>query len=150
MPLVLEEYQTNTAPLALDPFFPWTISFSFLHFSSSLLLPCTKLYPKTTGQGLSGSPEEGSLKEFGDGGSRPRVVQRGSPEHNLLTEAKVVCSGGDCMSEKEEEGIRPGRSPRWKGFNYPEGRGAHRARGTDLRESQLESRKEQNPSSQVR
>ena len=85
----------------------------------------------TTGLGLSEEAKEGSLKEFGEGGNRPRIVQKGSPEHNLLIEAKVVCSGGDCLSKKEEAGIRQSRSPMWSGFKDPEGRGTKRVRGSD-------------------
>ena len=83
------------------------------------------------GKGLPEEAKEGSLKELGEGGKQPRKVQQGSPEHNLLVEAKVISSGGDCLSEKEEAGTRQSRSPMWSGFKDPEGRGTKRVRGSD-------------------
>ena len=61
-------------------------------------------------------------------------------------EARVISPKGDCLSEKEEEGTRQSRSPMWSGFKDPEGRGTKRLRGTDPDESQLETRKDKNPS----
>ena len=87
--------------------------------------------PRTKGQGLSGEAKEGSLKELGEGGKQPRKIPKGSPEHNLLVEARVISSGDDCLPEKEEEGTRQNRSPKWTGFKDPGGRGTKRQRGKD-------------------
>ena len=43
-------------------------------------------------------PEEGRQRIFGEGREKPRVLIEGSPEHNLLTEAKVLRQGGSCVS----------------------------------------------------
>ena len=87
--------------------------------------------PRTKGQGLSGEAKEGNRKELGEGGKQPRKILKGSPEHNLLVEARVISSGDDCLPEKEEEGTRQNRSPKWTGFKDPGGRGTKRQRGKD-------------------
>ena len=87
--------------------------------------------PRAIGQGLSGEAKEGSLKVLGEGRKQPRKILKGSPEHNLLVEARVISPKGDCLSEQEEEGTRQDRGPMWSGFKDPGGRGTKRQRGTD-------------------
>ena len=47
---------------------------------------------EVTGQGPRPEPRDESLWEHRDREPRQRTIQRGSPEHNLLEEAKVVRS----------------------------------------------------------
>ena len=61
-----------------------------------------------------------SLLELGEGAAWPRRIQKGSPEHHLLTEAKVI-PGGSRLPGRIEAGMRTERSPRWKGFGPPAG-----------------------------
>ena len=49
-------------------------------------------------------PEEGRQQIFGEGREKPRVLIEGSPEHNLLTEARVIGQGGSCVSGQGEAG----------------------------------------------
>ena len=41
---------------------------------------------------------------FGEDERRPRVLLRGSPEHNLLQEAQVLEIGGTCSHGQDKEG----------------------------------------------
>ena len=63
------------------------------------------LTPKATGQGLPLGASQGSLLELGEGGAWPRRIQKGSLEHHLLTEAKVI-AGGSHMPGRTEAGMR--------------------------------------------
>ena len=56
------------------------------------------------GLGPQTGPEKGRWQKLGEGRERPRVLLKGSPEHNLLTEAKVLKPEGSCESGQEEAG----------------------------------------------
>ena len=65
-----------------------------------------------TGQGPPQDTNAGNSLVFGEaGGGRPRKVQTGSPEHHMLTEAKVI-SRGSRSQETTEAGMRKGSSLR--------------------------------------
>ena len=90
---------------------------------------------------------QGNLLKFGKGGGRPRRIQKGSPEHNLLTEAKVVTGGGH-LPGRTEAGMRADRRPIWRGFETPEGKGKGNRIDLDLGKSQPGTGEIENPSSQ--
>ena len=77
---------------------------------------------KATGQGLPGVAEEGNLEKFGDIGCRPWVLIPGSPEHNLLVEARGVTPGGSCRPGRDEAGLRQDGSPVRIGKRTTEGK----------------------------
>ena len=55
------------------------------------------------GKGLEQGPKEGSPLLLGEGGRRPVVVSEGSPEHQLLKEARMVGKGGGHRSRLKEK-----------------------------------------------
>ena len=54
----------------------------------------------------------------GEGGRRPRVILRGSPEHNLLQEAQVLV-GGSRSQEEAQEGKGDSGGPVRKMVRWP-------------------------------
>ena len=66
----------------------------------------------TTGKGMPPGAQKGSQVGFREGGRKPRMIQEGSPEHNLLKEVKVITQGGGHLSGKCEARKREGRSPK--------------------------------------
>ena len=56
------------------------------------------------GKGPLLGSKEGRQQELGEGRERPRSFIKGSPEHNLLTEAGLLKLGGGCVPGSEETG----------------------------------------------
>ena len=61
---------------------------------------------EAAGQGLPPGADIGSQVGLGEGRGRPGTVLKGSPEHNLLAEAKVIISEGGHRAGKEEADMR--------------------------------------------
>ena len=58
--------------------------------------------PEVTGQGpLQEINKDGSLVFGEPGRGRPRKIPKGSPEHHLLAEARVISGGGRSQERKE-------------------------------------------------
>ena len=77
---------------------------------------------KATGRELPLGASQGSLMEYGERGGRPRMIQKESPEHNLLTEVKVVAQGGGHLPGRKKGEMRASRDPVWSGLITPEGK----------------------------
>ena len=73
------------------------------------------------------------MAEIWEGRERPRVLLKGSPEHNLLIEAKVLRPEGSCESGQEEAGKESsgGLADRQKGRppDSKEGKGTEEGNG---------------------
>ena len=59
---------------------------------------------EVTGQGPLNGPNTGNLQIFGEGEGKPRTVLKGSPEHNLLQEAKVLVVRESYSQGQDREG----------------------------------------------
>ena len=58
--------------------------------------------PEVIGQGPPQETDTGNSLVFGDiGGGRPRKIQTGSPEHHMLSEAKVISRGNHSQEPTE-------------------------------------------------
>ena len=69
--------------------------------------------PEMTGQGPSQEIKDDSLLVFGEAGRvMLRNVQKGSPEHHLLAEARVIPQRGGRCQEREEARMRDNSSLR--------------------------------------
>ena len=66
--------------------------------------PSSEPSQQVTGKGPQAGPTTGNLQMFGEGEGRPRVVLKGSPEHNLLHEAKVLVIGESYSQGQDREG----------------------------------------------
>ena len=79
-----------------------------------------------TGQGPQSGPIAGDLQIHGEGGRRPRVILKGSPEHNLLQEAQVLVGGSRSQEEVQEgRGVSGGlvrKKVRWPPDSGKEGK----------------------------
>ena len=58
--------------------------------------------PAPTGKGLEQGPNEGSQLLFGEGERRLAYVSEGSPEHQLMKEARLIRKKGDHSSRFKE------------------------------------------------
>ena len=85
--------------------------------------PSNPFKTQAQGQGLPEEANTDSLGEFGEGGGRPWVTLPGSPEHNLLSEARVGNPGVGHRPGKQEAGMRKDGSLGRKGKGAPEGNG---------------------------
>ena len=71
------------------------------------------------GLGPLTGPEMGRRQKLGEGREGPRILLEGSPEHNLLTEAKVLKPGGSSVSGREEAGKASSGGPAGKEEGRP-------------------------------
>lgn len=66
--------------------------------------PSQESNQEVTGQGPPTGPDTGDLQIFWEGERKPRILLKGSSEHNLLKEAQVLEIGGSRSQGQSKEG----------------------------------------------
>ena len=103
-----------------------------------------------TGKGPPTGPNTGDLQIFGGGERKPRILLRGSPEHNLLQEAQVLEIGGSYSQGQDKEGRGFSGSQARKLVRWPPDRREGVEEGTSNGKMVGPSSVRQNPTSRAK